>query len=94
MAVGTTVVRALEGSVASNGEVTAGAGTTDLRIDRAFRPRVVAGLLTGVHDRTTTHFELVHAFAPSPLLERAHVHAEAAGYLCHEFGDSALVLAA
>jgi S-adenosylmethionine:tRNA ribosyltransferase-isomerase len=70
-----------------------GPGVTDLRIDARFRPRLVDGLLTGIHEPGTSHFALLTAFAPSPLLERAYGHAERAGYLGHEFGDSSLLLA-
>ncbi|AGP32615.1 S-adenosylmethionine:tRNA ribosyltransferase-isomerase [Sorangium cellulosum] len=93
VAVGTTVTRALEGSAAQNGgELRAGSGVTDLVLHPGFRPRVVDGLLTGVHDPTESHFRLLEAFAPAPLLHRANAYAEQAGYLCHEFGDSYLVL--
>lgn len=93
IAVGTSVVRALEGSAARNGgEPRAGRGETDLVIGPGFRPRVVDGLLSGLHDRTTSHFGLLLAFAPLRLVERAFAHAERAGYLGHEFGDSCLIL--
>jgi S-adenosylmethionine:tRNA ribosyltransferase-isomerase len=93
IAVGTTVARALEGaSAARGGELRAGSGTTDLILRSDFRPRVVDGLLTGMHDPTESHFQLLEAFAPPSLLRRAHAHAEGAGYLCHEFGDSSLIL--
>jgi S-adenosylmethionine:tRNA ribosyltransferase-isomerase len=87
VAIGTTVVRAIEGS-----QLRAGRGTTDLRIGPGFRPRFVDGLLTGIHERTASHFALLGAFAPTELLDRAYAHAERAGYLAHEFGDSCLVL--
>jgi S-adenosylmethionine:tRNA ribosyltransferase-isomerase len=94
VAVGTTVVRALEGNGRDRGQLVAGVGRTSLRVDRRYRPRVVDGLLSGVHAPGESHFELLTAFAPEPLLRRAVTHAEAAGYLAHEFGDSMLVLAA
>ena len=93
VAVGTTAVRAMEGQAARHqGRLVAGGGITDLVLDAAYRPRVVEGLLTGLHERGTSHFELLQAFAPPELLRAAHAHAEAAGYLAHEFGDSSLVL--
>jgi S-adenosylmethionine:tRNA ribosyltransferase-isomerase len=95
IAVGTTVARALEGSAAMHGgEVKAGEGVTDLILDRRSTPRVVDGLLTGMHEPAASHFHLLEAFAPPELLRRAHAHAEAEGYLAHEFGDSTLLLAA
>jgi S-adenosylmethionine:tRNA ribosyltransferase-isomerase len=94
VAVGTTVVRALEGAAARRGILHAGAGVTDLRVGEGFRPRVVDGVFTGMHEPGTSHFELLAAFAPRPLLERAHALAEESGFLAHEFGDSMLILRA
>jgi S-adenosylmethionine:tRNA ribosyltransferase-isomerase len=93
VAVGTTVARALEGSAALNGGVVrAGAGVTDLVLRAGFQPKVVDGLFSGMHEPEASHFRLLEAFAPHPLLVRAHAHAEEHGYLGHEFGDSTLIL--
>jgi S-adenosylmethionine:tRNA ribosyltransferase-isomerase len=93
VAVGTTVVRALEGSAAGNGgRVRAGASVTDLRIGASHQPRVVDGLISGIHEPGSSHFELLTAFAPRTFLESVARHAEEAGYLAHEFGDACLVL--
>jgi S-adenosylmethionine:tRNA ribosyltransferase-isomerase len=93
IAVGTTVARALEGSAAQHdGALVAGAGVTDLRLHRAHHLRIADGILTGMHEPTESHFDLLEAFAPPALLRRAHAHAEESGYLCHEFGDSSLIL--
>jgi S-adenosylmethionine:tRNA ribosyltransferase-isomerase len=94
IAVGTTVTRALEGAAAAHeGALVAGEGVTDLVIGRGFSPRVVDGLLTGMHEPSASHFHLCEAFAPPALLQRAYEHAEEIGYLAHEFGDSTLILA-
>lgn len=69
-----------------------GRGITDLHIDEAFVPRVVDGLLTGMHEAGTSHRSLLHAFAGEWILSAAWADAEARGYLGHEFGDHALVL--
>jgi S-adenosylmethionine:tRNA ribosyltransferase-isomerase len=93
VAVGTSVVRALEGCARTHGgELVSGQGTTDLRIGARFRPQVVDGLLTGLHEVGTSHRELLSAFAPEPPLARAFAHAETRGYLTHEFGDACLIL--
>jgi S-adenosylmethionine:tRNA ribosyltransferase-isomerase len=93
VAAGTTVARALEGCARlHDGELVAGEGTTDLRIDGRLVPWVVDGILTGLHELGTSHRELVQAFAPEPLLARAWAHAEACHYMDHEFGDECLVL--
>ena len=54
----------------------------------------MSGILTGMHEPEASHFSLLEAFAPRALLADAHAHAEARGYLAHEFGDSMLILAA
>ena len=93
VAVGTTVVRALEGAAARAGGVLhAGSGETDLIITPAFRPRVVDGILSGAHAAHESHFSLLAAFAGPALLAEAARHAERAGFLTHELGDSMLVL--
>lgn len=92
IAVGTSVVRALEGSARTHGRVVAGGGETDLRLGPGASPAIVRGLLTGIHEPTASHFRLLQTFCPLPLLERAYASATGAGYLCHEFGDSNLIL--
>ncbi len=93
IAVGTTVARALEGSAAQHdGTLVAGAGVTDLRLHGAYHLQIADGILTGIHDPSESHFDLLEAFAPRALLRAALAHAEESGYLCHEFGDSSLIL--
>jgi S-adenosylmethionine:tRNA ribosyltransferase-isomerase len=93
IAVGTTVVRALEGCAAQNGgELVPGPGVTDLLVKRGHKRSVVDGLFTGMHDPEASHFELLSAFVAPPLLSAAYEHAARAGYLGHEFGDSNLIL--
>ncbi len=93
VAVGTTVVRALEGRAAQHGGwLVAGEEVTDLLLGPGYVPRLVHGLLTGVHEPGSSHHALLQAFAPLPLLQEVAAHAEARGYLGHEFGDSCLLL--
>ncbi|RKH61725.1 S-adenosylmethionine:tRNA ribosyltransferase-isomerase [Corallococcus llansteffanensis] len=93
VAVGTTVVRALEGRATQHGgRLVPGEDVTDLLLGPGYVPRVVHGLLTGVHEPGSSHHALLQAFAPLPLLQRAAAHAEALGYLGHEFGDTCLLL--
>lgn len=92
IAVGTSVVRALEARADAAGTVAPGTGSTELRLSARYEPRVVDGLLTGLHEPGTSHFELLEAFAPRELLLRAADHAGRTGYLQHEFGDSCLIL--
>lgn len=93
IAVGTSVVRALEGCVKKHGKLTAGEDETDLIINGQHRLRIVDGMLTGLHDPMASHYQLLQAFAPLSRLELAYRHAEAQGYLGHEFGDCCLIVA-
>lgn len=92
LAVGTTVVRALEGSFAANDQLRAGVGVTSLRIGPGFVPRVTDGVFTGMHEAGTSHARLMSAYCPLVLLDRAWNDAASRGYLGHEFGDSTLIL--
>ena len=94
VAVGTSVVRALESNFADFGRLRAGPAEARLVLGPESRLSVVSGLLTGMHEPSTSHFSLLGAFAPAALLERAHEYALEAGYLQHEFGDSCLILGA
>ena len=67
-------------------------GWTRLALGPCSRPRAVDGLLTGMHEPQASHFDLLRAFLPEPLLDRAYREAIAAGYLWHEFGDAVLVV--
>ena len=92
IAVGTTVVRALETAAGRDGQVRAIEGWTRLRLKAGSPLRVVDGLLTGFHEPQASHFDLLRAFLHEPLLERAYREAITARYLWHEFGDLCLIL--
>jgi S-adenosylmethionine:tRNA ribosyltransferase-isomerase len=87
IAIGTSVVRALE---ASDGEP--GPGVATLRIAPTYRPRIVDGLVSGLHAPGESHFELLGAFAPRAQLVRALEQAAEAGMSSHELGDACLVM--
>ena len=91
IAVGTSVVRALE-SAAASGELRATAGETELILGPGYRPRAVDGLFTGLHEPTASHYALLQAFATRAQLDAAYAHAERGGYLGHEFGDTNLIV--
>ena len=91
IAVGTTVVRALES--ASDGK--------RLRPARGFTRRfirpgsdgiVVDGILTGLHDPQATHLAMLFAIAGKAAVMAGYAEAIRRGYLWHEFGDSHLLL--
>jgi S-adenosylmethionine:tRNA ribosyltransferase-isomerase len=92
IAVGTTVVRALETVAGEDGEVTAGSGLTNLVVTRERGIHAVDGLVTGWHEPESSHLQLLEAAAGPTLLHRSYGAAEAAGYRFHEFGDSHLIL--
>ena len=92
VAVGTTVVRALETVAESDGAVDAGEGWTSLVVTPERGLRAVDGLLTGWHEPEASHLDLLRAAAPADLLERCYESALDRGYLWHEFGDSHLLL--
>src|SRR5205814_10219897 len=68
----------LEGAALQcGGTLRACSGETDLLIGPGYRTRATDGLLTGVHEKSQSHYALLHAFAGGDLLERASAHAEA-----------------
>lgn len=92
IAVGTTVVRALETVAAEDGIVRAGAGWTDLVVTPNYTLRAVDSLLTGLHEPRSTHLAMLAALAGRRHLELAYDAALREGYLWHEFGDLHLIL--
>ena len=92
IAVGTTVVRALETVSAPDGTVTAGEGLTSLVVTPERGLRALDGLLTGWHEPRSSHLQLLEAAAGPELLRRSYEAAAAHGYRFHEFGDSHLIL--
>jgi S-adenosylmethionine:tRNA ribosyltransferase-isomerase len=90
VAVGTTVVRALETAAAASGEVAPGAGVTELFITPGFRFRVVDVLLTNFHLPRSTLLMLVAAFAGRERVLAAYAEAVAAGYRFYSYGDAML----
>ena len=92
IAVGTTVVRALESAADERGRVAATRGWTDLVITPERGVRVVDGLLTGFHEPRASHLAMLEAIAGPAHLERAYAAALAGRYLWHEFGDLHLIL--
>ena len=88
IAIGTTVVRALESAAARDGAVHAGDGIAKLKIGADTELQVVDAILSGTHERGTSHFELLRAFAGEAMLERMARVLDADAYRTHEFGDS------
>lgn len=93
IAVGTTVVRAVESAWSNEAnEVHAAAGFTRLYIHPGRGVNVVGGLLTGFHDPLASHLAMLYAVAGRDLVRSAYEEAVHQEYLWHEFGDSHLIL--
>jgi S-adenosylmethionine:tRNA ribosyltransferase-isomerase len=92
IAVGTTVVRALETAGDDSGNVTVLDGWTDLVITPERGVYVIDGLLTGWHEPEASHLLMLEAVAGRQLLEASYAASLAEGYLWHEFGDMHLIL--
>jgi S-adenosylmethionine:tRNA ribosyltransferase-isomerase len=91
IAIGTTVVRALESSARAHGRVRAGSGLATMRIGPTTELRVADAILSGTHERGTSHHALLSAFTDDASLARADDALDASAYRTHEFGDSCLV---
>jgi S-adenosylmethionine:tRNA ribosyltransferase-isomerase len=99
IAVGTTVVRALESAFVDDSAAQLNrnlqshvSGWTYLYIDRYHSLRVVDGLITGFHEPEASHLALLSAFIDPALLRKAYQEAIHSSYLWHEFGDVNLIL--
>ena len=103
IAVGTTVVRALETVTDRDGSTHPGEGWTDVFITPERGIRSVDAMLTGLHEPRSTHLSMLEALVASvsacPLATSGTEHLEVAysealrrGYLWHEFGDLHLIL--
>jgi S-adenosylmethionine:tRNA ribosyltransferase-isomerase len=103
IAVGTTVVRALETVTDRDDSTHPGEGWTDVFITPERGIRSVDAMLTGLHEPRSTHLSMLEALVGSvseyPLstsgaehLEVAYSEALKRGYLWHEFGDLHLIL--
>ncbi|WP_040203285.1 S-adenosylmethionine:tRNA ribosyltransferase-isomerase [Neobacillus jeddahensis] len=88
VAIGTTVVRALE-TAARNGALS---GVTSLYIDSHYPLKIVDGIITGLHEPQASHLAMLSAFIAEQHLLQAYDQAIKAGYLWHEFGDMNLIL--
>jgi S-adenosylmethionine:tRNA ribosyltransferase-isomerase len=91
IAVGTTVVRALESAATADGKARPGDGIATGRIGADSPLRVVDAILTGVHQAGESHFELLRTFAGDEVLDRIAAAFIAGDFRAHEFGDSMLM---
>ena len=91
VAIGTTVVRALESAADADGSVRAGDGVASGRITRRTRLQVVDTILTGVHEPGESHFQLLRAFVDDTVLQKVSAALTKHHYRTHEFGDFMLI---
>jgi S-adenosylmethionine:tRNA ribosyltransferase-isomerase len=91
VAIGTSVVRALEHAGACDGIVRSGDGIATNRIGGTSHLAVVDAILTGTHEPGTSHHDLLAAFVNPETLSRIDAELEAQEYRTHEFGDSLLI---
>ncbi len=92
VAVGTTVVRALETVAARAGELEPCEGMTDLLIYPGFQFKVVDALITNFHLPMSSLLFLVSAFAGLDLIKKAYAHAVKEEYRFYSYGDAMLIL--
>jgi S-adenosylmethionine:tRNA ribosyltransferase-isomerase len=93
VAVGTTVVRALETVASPDGHVVASEGWTDLVVTPERGVYAVNAILTGLHEPRSSHFAILDALAGRRPVALAYEAALRCRYLWHEFGDLHLILA-
>ncbi len=92
IAVGTTVIRALETVAAPDGTVTPASGWTNLVVSGDRGLHAVSGMITGWHEPLASHLQILEALAGESFIERCYASAVEQHYLWHEFGDSHLIL--
>jgi S-adenosylmethionine:tRNA ribosyltransferase-isomerase len=88
VAVGTTVVRALESALRADGTVRPGGGMATQRIGSLTPLRCVDAIVSGTHEPGTSHFELLGAFQDDAVVRQMTGEMDARGYRTHEYGDS------
>lgn len=91
VAVGTSVVRALEHAAGCDGSIEPGESVATQHIDASTRLLTVDCILTGTHEPGSSHYELLRAFIDAEVLMRADHELNAHHYRTHEFGDSVFV---
>jgi S-adenosylmethionine:tRNA ribosyltransferase-isomerase len=95
VAIGTTVVRALEHAACHDASVRVGGrvgeGLATGRIGPRTPLRIVDAIVSGMHEPESSHYQLLRAFQRDEALARMSAEAETHGYLAHEFGDAVFI---
>ena len=92
VAVGTTVVRALETAARADGQIRPYRGETDMFMTPGFSFKVVDALLTNFHLPRTTLLMLVSALTGTEFLRQAYAEAVRERYRFYSYGDAMLIL--
>ena len=92
IAIGTTVVRALESVTGKTGVTHPGEGWTNLMVTPQRGIRAVNAMLTGLHEPRATHIAMLEALCGTEHLNITYQEALRQRYLWHEFGDLHLIL--
>ena len=87
VAIGTTVVRALETVADAHTGLRSGEGWTDLVITPERGLYAVDAILTGLHEPKASHLAMLESLAGRQHLALAYEAALTNHYLWHEFGD-------
>jgi len=91
IAIGTTVVRALEHAVSIHGSLRETTDVATNRIGAATELRVIDAILSGTHEPGTSHHQLLSAFVDQRTLAKMDKILQQHAYRTHEFGDSVFV---
>jgi len=91
IAVGTTVVRALETAARKTGRVTAFQGETDIFIYPGYEFKTIDAMVTNFHLPESTLLMLVCAFAGKQRVLNAYAHAVEKGYRFFSYGDAMFI---
>jgi S-adenosylmethionine:tRNA ribosyltransferase-isomerase len=91
IAIGTTVVRALEHAVSVHGLMKETTGVATNKIGPATELRAVDAILSGTHEPGTSHHKLLSAFVDQQTLAKMDGILQHHAYRTHEFGDSVFV---
>lgn len=91
IAIGTTVVRALESAATATGEISAYTGDTSIFIYPGYSYKIVDALFTNFHLPESTLLMLVSAFASKSLIMEAYQHAVSQAYRFFSYGDAMFI---
>jgi S-adenosylmethionine:tRNA ribosyltransferase-isomerase len=91
IAIGTTVVRALEHAVSIHGSLRETTGVATNKVGPSTELRLVDAILSGTHEPGTSHHKLLSAFVDQQTLAKMDQILRQRAYRTHEFGDSVFV---